>query len=310
MDHAEAREILELAAVEPDGIARLMAGDTPEAGRLAGHLAGCDECTAEMMRLRREAGILRGVLRTTPPPDLKERTLALVREVGRDRSAVASAARAGATAATAGAPASAATANAATARPGTAGAGTADAATAPVVPPAVAARPPSSRRRVAWGQLAAIAAAVVVAVLGTTLVVGGQRDAEIRAHARAVAELADVATSTIRVASKPDAAHVALAATGGSGATGTIIFSKADRELVVTAAGLKQPDAGHEFRCWVEIAGRREVVGRMFFGGGLAYWVGPVRALGDVPPGASFGVSLVDLASPSTPGEPYLAGRL
>src|SRR5215210_3364407 len=141
MDHAEAREILELAAVEPDGIARLMAGDTPEAGRLAGHLAACDECTAEMMRLRREAGILRGVLRTTPPPDLKERTLALVREVGRDRSAVASAARAGATAATAGAPASAATANAATARPGTAGAGTADAATAPVVPPAVAARP-------------------------------------------------------------------------------------------------------------------------------------------------------------------------
>src|SRR3954463_7612126 len=96
MEHAEAREILEFAAVEPNGLARLMAGDTPQAGLLASHLAGCDDCTAEMARLRREAGILRGVMRTTPPADLKDRTLALVRAVGRDRSGMAAATSAGA----------------------------------------------------------------------------------------------------------------------------------------------------------------------------------------------------------------------
>src|SRR5436853_7547751 len=65
-----------------------MAGDTPEAAALAGHLAGCDECTQEMARLRRVAGIVRGVVQTTPPPELREQTLAFVRTVGRPRSGV------------------------------------------------------------------------------------------------------------------------------------------------------------------------------------------------------------------------------
>jgi hypothetical protein len=38
-----------------------------------------------MTRLRRASGIIREVVRTTPPPELRERTLAFVREVGRDR---------------------------------------------------------------------------------------------------------------------------------------------------------------------------------------------------------------------------------
>src|SRR4051794_18016672 len=130
MEHAEAREILELAAVEPNGLARLMAGDTPEAGLLASHLAGCDECTAEMARLRREAGILRGVMRTTPPADLRDRTLALVRAVGRDRSGIAVATAAGA--------AGAAAAPAPLVRP------------APVPEPTARAAP---RDRVAWRDL-------------------------------------------------------------------------------------------------------------------------------------------------------------
>ena len=44
MDHTEARELLEDAAVEPGGFERLTAGDTPNAALLAGHLAGCIEC--------------------------------------------------------------------------------------------------------------------------------------------------------------------------------------------------------------------------------------------------------------------------
>ena len=50
MDHDAVREQLELAAVEPDGLERLMAGDTPTAQAVAGHLAGCPACTRRARR--------------------------------------------------------------------------------------------------------------------------------------------------------------------------------------------------------------------------------------------------------------------
>ncbi|MEJ7749701.1 MAG: hypothetical protein WKF56_10385, partial [Candidatus Limnocylindrales bacterium] len=80
MDHDDVTEALELAAVEPGGLARLMAGDTPTAGAIAGHLAGCQPCSGELERLRRAAPLLRDVVRTSPPADLRERTLAFVLE--------------------------------------------------------------------------------------------------------------------------------------------------------------------------------------------------------------------------------------
>src|SRR5688500_17859121 len=85
MEHVEALELLELAAVEPGGFERLMAGDTSEAAALAGHVAGCPDCTAEMERLRRAAIVIRDALRTVPPADLRDRTLAYVAAVGRPR---------------------------------------------------------------------------------------------------------------------------------------------------------------------------------------------------------------------------------
>ena len=88
MDHEDVREQLELAAAEPNGIDRLMAGDTPLAGSIAAHLAGCPPCTEELDRLRRASILIGDAVRTTPPPELRERTLALVRAVGRDRTPV------------------------------------------------------------------------------------------------------------------------------------------------------------------------------------------------------------------------------
>ena len=87
MDHAEALELIELAAVEPDGLDRMMAGDTPESSAVAGHLAGCPACATELVRIRRTAMLARQVIAAQPDPALRERTLALVREVGRDRTA-------------------------------------------------------------------------------------------------------------------------------------------------------------------------------------------------------------------------------
>ena len=48
MDHSEVRELLQDAAVEPGGLERLMAGDTPTAAVVAGHLAGCPDCADEL----------------------------------------------------------------------------------------------------------------------------------------------------------------------------------------------------------------------------------------------------------------------
>ena len=57
MEHAEALERIEIAAVEPEGLERLMAGDTPDAAAVAGHLAGCPSCAAELVRIRRTSAV-------------------------------------------------------------------------------------------------------------------------------------------------------------------------------------------------------------------------------------------------------------
>ena len=60
-----------------------MAGDALAAA-IAAHLAGCSSCTDELDRLRR-AAIIIGDAVGGPTPELRERTLAFVREVGRIR---------------------------------------------------------------------------------------------------------------------------------------------------------------------------------------------------------------------------------
>jgi hypothetical protein len=280
MDHAEARELLELAAVEPKGLDRLMAGDTPDAAALAGHLAGCPDCTAALARLRRDAAVIASVVRSTPPPALRDRTLDYVRQIGRDRSPTP----------TVLAPS---------------GAGS----------EALGGGPRSRGRRMAV--LAGLAAVLIAAVAGTSLVLTlqaqsliAERDAQIARQGDIVAALSRVTSWTLRVEAQPDARRVELAGSPGTAASGSILFSPASRELVVVVTGLTEPAAGREFRCWMEVDGRRGPVGRMFFGGDLSYWAGPVETLGDVGTSARFGVSLVDAAGTSVDGDPVLSGEL
>jgi hypothetical protein len=96
MEHSEVRELLEDAAIEPGGLERLMAGDTPTASIVAGHLAGCADCSEELERLRRSVGLIRPTVQLVPPPELKERTLAYVAALGRPRSSAVDADPAGA----------------------------------------------------------------------------------------------------------------------------------------------------------------------------------------------------------------------
>src|SRR4029079_1274634 len=78
MDHDDVLEQIELAAVEPGGLERLMAGATPAAAAVVGHLAGCQRCAEELRRMSRAAPLLRDVGRTTPTGDLRSSTLAQV----------------------------------------------------------------------------------------------------------------------------------------------------------------------------------------------------------------------------------------
>ena len=272
MDHQEVRDLLADAAIEPDGLDRLMAGDTSTAALVASHLAGCPDCTDELERLHRSVGIIRPTVRAVPPPELRDRTLRYVAAVGRPRGADA-VVRAPATVEAPGRPA-----------PGI----------APV------------RRTPRLAMLASLAAALVVAVTGTALIVNGGRDTQIRGQAAEIEALGDVARWTVRIDTQPDAQRIQLASTTGASTTGTLVYSPSSKELVVIADDLARPPAGHEYRCWVDVGGRRAPIGKMFFGGDLAYWVGPVPLLAGVAPGARFGVSLVDLAATDQPGQPVL----
>jgi hypothetical protein len=167
------------------------------------------------------------------------------------------------------------------------------------------------------GWAAGIAAVVAIAVAATALVVGGRgdaavaaRDAQLRAQADVVAALSRVTTWTLRIDSQPDVRRIPLASSNGTGASGTLAFSPASGELVVVASGLAEPPRGQELRCWFDADGQRRPIGKMFFGGGLAYWAGHVDELGQLPPDSSFGVSMVEIGGDPDSGPPVLSGTL
>jgi hypothetical protein len=277
MDHAEARELLELAAVEPGGFDRLIAGDTANASALAGHLAGCESCADEMARLRRASAVIREVVRTSPPADLRDRTLAFVREVGRARSRRVEHAEVPAR-------------EVGVARGEHAGpTGVAAAPPANVVPIGAASGRLTSLGSGRW--LAAMAAAIVLAVAGTAFVVQSRNDQTVQRQTAVIDGLSRVTSWYIDVEAQPDAQRIDLTSPNGGVAAGTAELSASRGQLVVVASGLTEPPAGQELRCWIEIGGERRTIGRMFFGGGLAYWAGPISGLSSIGPGAHFGVS-------------------
>ncbi len=292
MDHETTREQLELAAVEPGGIDRLIAGDTATAQAVAAHLAGCPDCADELARLERASSFIGAAVREMPPADLRERTLASVATLGVVRGASFAAGASSAAGAVALQPAPA--------------------------PLAMASPPTSVRvpqrilggRRAALGRIAAIAATIVLSVATTSILVGGRVDQRLADQSDTIRTLQEVTTATLRVTGQPDARHVSLAGTSDPSLVGSLVFSPSTSDLVVVATGLTPPPVGQEYRCWVERAGQRQRVGRMFFSGDLAYWIGPVPAVSGVSSDARFGVSLVDSSGPAIDAPAVLSGGL
>jgi len=157
--------------------------------------------------------------------------------------------------------------------------------------------------------VAGLAAAVVLAVAATTYLADQRGSQRLADQARAIGGLEAVTTATLAITGQPDAERVTLAATD-TDTSGSLLFSPTTTELVVVATGLERPPAGKEYRCWVELGGKREDVGRMFFADDLAFWVGDTPEVGDVKPGTTFGVSLVDIGNTVLDAPPVIAGDL
>ena len=286
MDHDDVLEQLELAAVEPGGLERILAGDTPIAAAVVAHLAGCDRCAEELRRLSRAAPLLRDVVRTTPPADLRERTLDYVRAHGRARGEVA-----------AQGPQEIA---------GEQGLVAASSATATARPADRSRR--SLREVLPW--VATIAAVVALVVSGAAFVVNREMVDRLATQVTTISALERVQTATIELTADPDARRVELASTTGAETTGTLLYSPSTTDLVVVAYDLARPASGQEYRCWVEIDGQRHDVGRMFFADELAFWVGETPEVSDLPPGTVFGVSPAAVGSPSLDADPVLRSEL
>jgi len=257
-EHRDAREALELAAVEPGGLDRLEAGDTAEAAVVVAHLAGCPACLEEMARLRRVDALLRPILFSAPDPALRERTLAFVRATGVPRGASR-------------------------------------------VP---ASRVPAVRRRAPFGWAAALAAALVVGLLGGALIV---RVAAPDGNADPAVAFDQVTRETTALIASGDSREVVL--TGDPGMGGTLILSPSAGRMVVSATGLGTPPRGSEYRCWVEVNGTRIALGAMWWAGDVAWWAGDVAIPAVIPPGVVYGVSLVEEGAPG-PGTVVLTGSL
>jgi hypothetical protein len=278
MDHDDVLEQLELAAIEPGGLDRLVAGDTPTAAAVVAHLAGCERCAEELRRLSRAAPLLRDVVRTTPSPDLRARTLAFVREHGRPRDA--------------------------------------DIGATPV--PTMGSREAAARDRPAGGSrsrrilpwVATIAAAVALVVSGAGLLAYRDLADRMTAQTTAISALERVERATVELSSEAGSRRVELASAAGGETSGTLLFSPSTTRLVVVAYELARPASGQEYRCWVEIDGQRHDVGRMFFADELAFWVGDTPEVSRLPAGARFGVSPTPVGSPSLEADPVISGQL
>jgi hypothetical protein len=244
MDHAEVRERLESALLSPTKLQSLDADATPAGEALRAHVATCAACARELRALRETAALLAAAAPDdlVPPPEARDAVLRRIRETG-----VARAARSG--------------------RP-----------EVRAIPTRMSA---STRLAAAWRRLVAgsplaLAAALVLLVLGTALLGGlaAARDVSDR-EAR---ELAAVAAATDRLLREPDSKKAVLRDLAGN-AAGSVLYSPAMHQLVVISDALARPAEGEQYDCYVAHSGNRRKIGWMHFADGLAYWAGRVDPL-------------------------------
>jgi hypothetical protein len=160
------------------------------------------------------------------------------------------------------------------------------------------------------GWVATIAAAVLLSIAGTALIVGNRTDTQIAAQEQTIDALEEVSTTALAVSAQPDGEHVTLTGVSDPTAAGSLAFSPSTTELVWLASGLTPPPAGYEYGCWVETGGTRQRIGKMFFSKDLAYWAGETEAVSGLSSGATFGLSLLGADGKPVSAEPVMIGSL
>jgi hypothetical protein len=273
---SEMREVLEVAAVEPRGLDRIMAGDTPEAASAAGHLVACPPCAEELMRLERAVALLQPIVASMPSDELRQRILQRVRETGRERgSGPVVAPDVGERRVTPQSPLQLA---------------------APQAPPASAvgaAGRVARRPRLSWLP-AAVAAALVVGFAGGVALRSPASPGTQESYSGA---FATVPGQQATLLAAPDARTVVLHDAAGE-PRGSLISAQSLHRIVVMATGLADPGPGQGYRCWVESNGSRTMLGEMQLERDVAWWVGPASVPAETA-GLRFGVTLTSMDSSS-----------
>ena len=278
MDHAEAHVRVMDLALEPARLREFDRDMSSESRDLQAHLATCARCRAELAAWRATIAALDTAVSTAPT----------------DASVPATSLR-GLTAS-----------EHATALPPELRARTLAAARErPTSPKPYVAASRRAMRPPAW---LAMAAAVVVLVVGASAVVVDRSQQLDRARADTAA-LNGVATSLDLILEDPSH-KVALLSLPSGTPGGTVSWSATTGTMVVLANSLQSPQPGQVYRCSIEQGGARVVVGEMHFSDSIAYWAGPLDSWGAAPQsGGRFVVSLEPTGGGSS-GVPVLAGTL
>jgi hypothetical protein len=258
MDHGAAHELIEDLLLDPARLAALPSSSAPRDVALREHLDGCGACRADLESWGRLQAAVADAL------------------AGDDPAAVARAVE------PMDPPASLRTRVLAAVR-----------ATAPeptITPvPMAAGRQGWAGSRSVRGAWLSLAAALVVLVIGAGVLVDqGAKLDNAQDEARG---LAAAVAAVDRVLSEPQHRVVALTTPQGA-AGGSISWTRHD--LVVLSTTLPAPKAGEIYRCWLNSDGQGWAVGKMYFAGQTAYWVGSLDewASFEIGPTTLFRVSL------------------
>jgi len=256
MDHGSAHERIEELILDPARLAGLEASQAPEDVALREHLAGCLACRADLDGWARLQAALSEALPGSAAEAVDVQPIELPPSL---RTRVLAAVRSA----------------------------SAEASLAPI-PMASGGRRWAgfTAPRTAW---LGLAASLVVLVVGAGVLV--DQAAKLGTTQEEAQGLTAAMAAVDRVLSAPDHRLVTLTTATGS-AGGSISWTRHD--LVVLSTALAAPKPGEVYRCWLDSDGKGWAVGKMYFAGSTAYWVGSLDewASFEIGPTTEFRVSL------------------
>ena len=272
MDHGSAHERIEDLLLEPARLAALESSPARDDIALREHLAGCPACRADLESWAGLQAAVADALQSSPAD--ANAAVQPLEPPPSLRTRVLTAMRSA----------------------------SADAALAPVPMASEGRRWAAFRApRTAW---LGLAAALVLIVVGAGVLVDqAVRLTDVQGEARG---LAGAMAAVDRVLSEPQHRVVALTTPAGA-AGGSISWTRHD--LVVLSTALTEPRAGEIYRCWLSNDGQGWAIGKMYFAGSTAFWVGSVDewASFEIGPTTMFRVSLEPPgANPTTRSGPIV----